>query len=159
MTFRYRLSQCLRLRIAIPWAWIIFLFTYILSQPVKAKSDKDPLHVESLNAFQVRQGVESGAMRLFDLRLPLEYALGHIPGSIHVPSASLFDLNGFWKILITRNKEVKIVVYSVDSACPKLAKLLALYLSGNVGLTFFPGGYAEWKNSDYPTNTLAVPIP
>lgn len=100
--------------------------------------------------FQLQQ---SGNALIFDARPAFFHQLGHIPGSINLPSKDCDEK------IASREAEIKaalasgktIVVYCTSLTCPD-ARTLAIHLSGfGHPSKIFSGGWDAWKDAGMPT--------
>jgi rhodanese-related sulfurtransferase len=94
---------------------------------------------------EIRQGVESGALLVVDVREPEEYARGHIPGSLLMP-LSAFDFD----LLRALDKRV---VFSCAAGVRSL-HAAEMALAAGLGINeHYRGGFYDWARAGEPVET------
>ncbi|MFB6268268.1 MAG: rhodanese-like domain-containing protein [Halodesulfurarchaeum sp.] len=98
--------------------------------------------VEEIDADSVRDWLDEDGVRLVDIREPVEYQAGHIPGSINIPMGELTDrLSDFdWDL------DIVVVVCQVGALSVQAGRLIEAYAGVDeaVRVASLAGGYADW---------------
>lgn len=97
--------------------------------------------VEELSAPALKRKLETEEVTVVDVREPIEFCLGHIPGAINIPIGELPDaLSQYdWDTDI-------VVVCPVGKLSVQTARLIESYegVPASVTVSSLEGGYDEW---------------
>jgi rhodanese-related sulfurtransferase len=80
---------------------------------------------------------------IVDVRLPSDYATGHIPGAINLPQ-------GKWHTLAALSKDRTAVVYCYSQTCKLAAAAAVEFASAGIPVVEMEGGFEAWKKSELP---------
>ncbi|MFB6153577.1 MAG: rhodanese-like domain-containing protein [Halodesulfurarchaeum sp.] len=98
--------------------------------------------VEEITADVLHSRLGDEDVRILDVREPVEFEAGHIPGSVNVPIGDLTDgLSAFdWDL----NRVV--VVCQVGALSVQAGRLIEAYeeVGDDVRVASLAGGYADW---------------
>ncbi len=105
--------------------------------------------IQEVSLAQAREMIQSGAAVL-DVREPMEYAAGHLPGAINIPRGLLeFKLAATPDIAVAGKP---VVVYCKTSGRAALATAV-LHEMGVVEAVSVAGGYDAWVEAGLPVDT------
>jgi rhodanese-related sulfurtransferase len=82
-------------------------------------------------------------MTIVDVRLPSDYAAGHIPGAINLP-------HGKWHTLAGLAKDRTAVIYCYSQTCKLAAAAAVEFASAGIPVVEMEGGYEAWLKNDLP---------
>ena len=98
--------------------------------------------VQEADAAELRQELEASGLRpgliLLDVRQPLEYQAGHLPGAVLIPVGGLGDR------LDELDPRAEIVIYCASDSRSRAAAGILLH-HGFQHVRFLPGGYRAWQ--------------
>ena len=77
------------------------------------------------------------------MRLPSDYAAGHIPGSINIPQ-------GKWHTLKGLTKERTTVIYCYSQTCKLAAAAAVEFASAGLPVVEMEGGFEAWVKNGLP---------
>jgi rhodanese-related sulfurtransferase len=80
---------------------------------------------------------------IVDVRLPSDYAAGHIPGAINLPQ-------GKWHTLAGLSKERTAVIYCYSQTCKLAAAAAVEFASAGIPVVEMEGGFEAWVKSELP---------
>jgi rhodanese-related sulfurtransferase len=80
---------------------------------------------------------------IVDVRLPTDYAKGHIPGAINLPKGKWHTLNG-----VRRDRPA--VVYCYSQTCKLAAAAAMEFASHGINVLEMEGGYPAWTDLGLP---------
>ena len=110
------------------------------------------LAVGEVSKERLRVVLDTGTAILIDARGESEFAEGHLPGALNIPYENLFDHTATLDYEVPRDATV--IVYCTSVTCDlgdKLARELRLMDYERVVL--YRGGWDEWSEAGYPTET------
>jgi TolB-like protein/class 3 adenylate cyclase/rhodanese-related sulfurtransferase len=86
-----------------------------------------------------------------DVRAPLDYANGHVPGAINLSLVTDLSKENLAKV---GNKQADVAFYCHGKHCPYSAYASAKAVAwGYTNIIYFAGGFPEWQDADYPVET------
>ncbi len=94
---------------------------------------------------EVRAAAPDGPLALLDVRSPVEWAAGHLPGSSNIPIADLGER------LAEVPRDRLVVVHCQSGSRAAIAASL-LRARGVADVRVFSGGFAEWSAAGYPVD-------
>ena len=104
----------------------------------KAKVEFSTGPVELKHMLDVNEEIN-----IIDVRYPGDYAMGHIPGSINLPSDQ-------WDKLDCLSQDKTNIIYCYSGVC-HMAASAALHFAGyGYPVMELDGGFEEWKNLEFP---------
>jgi hydroxyacylglutathione hydrolase len=98
-----------------------------------------------IDATEVRSAPPDGRLALLDVRSPMEWAAGHLPGSSNIPVADLEQR------LAEIPRDRPLVVHCHSGSRAAIAASL-LRARGMPDVRVFSGGFAEWTRTGYPVD-------
>ena len=102
---------------------------------------------ENVDLAAVKRGLEDELLLIVDVREPLEFAAGHIPGSLLMPMSS-FDPAALPRV------EGKQVILSCQAGVRSLNALRLAAAGGRADVhAHFGGGFAAWRGAGEPVAT------
>lgn len=127
-------------------AGLAFGFNILRPKPFTSFSELTALQVEELVEIgtpEMVKAYDSGAVIVIDARSDMDFAMGHIPGAINIPSWAIGDE------LITMTSLVEsgrpIIVYCDGFSCGKsLIVAKKLLEKGFKGISIYPEGLDGW---------------
>ena len=117
--------------------WIIAMLVEMASVAAFAATPRIPL--DELRALQLNKA----ALELVDVRMPDDFAKGHIQGARNVPQGEIGT--GVW------DREKQVIVYCTEDPCPmsdRAAERLAGL--GYAKVSILAEGFAAWAPKGYP---------
>jgi len=111
----------------------------LVDQYLTVKDALEPLPREELLS-RVREGL----VTVIDVRPPLEYAAGHVPGAVNVP------LNELEQYLHGLDKAQEIVAYCRGPHCVLAFDAVAKLRQNGLKARRLEDGYPEWKSAGLP---------
>jgi rhodanese-related sulfurtransferase len=104
----------------------------------------------------LRQYVDAHAALVLDAREPSEYAAGHIPGAVNLPYDQVAGNLQRLEQLDTAGRPV--VVYCGGGSCEmSLSLAWDLVTAGQTRVAVYKGGYPDWTDAGFPTETGTAP--
>ena len=94
----------------------------------------------------LKQGLDSGAIVVVDVREPHEFAAGHIPGAVLMP-LSAFDAGGLDAYADRR------IVFSCAAGVRSMHALAMAQAAGLSLHEHYRGGFRDWTMSGEPVET------
>lgn len=107
-------------------------------------------HLDSLNQTSIitktglQKIITNQNLRLYDLRSPVEFAKGHLPGAIPLPS----PLVGQFSQTLPENHETPLVFYGDDNYLNYAAFIKASSFGYN-NVRIYAAGFADWNTTEY----------
>ena len=86
---------------------------------------------------------------IVDVRLPSDYAAGHVPGSINLP-------NGKWHTLAGVARDRTAVIYCYSQTCKLAAAAAVEFASAGVAVMEMEGGFEAWLKNALPVEKAAA---
>ncbi|MET0659609.1 MAG: rhodanese-like domain-containing protein [Steroidobacteraceae bacterium] len=83
---------------------------------------------------------------IVDVRLPSDYAKGHIPGAINLPQ-------GKWHTLTGLSKDRTAVIYCYSQTCKLAAAAAVEFASAGIAVVEMEGGFEAWQKNELPVET------
>ena len=84
-----------------------------------------------------------------DVRAPVDYGNGHVPGAINLSLVTDFSREALEKTLASKDSEV--TFYCHGKHCPYSAYASAKAVAwGYKRIFYFAGGFPEWQEAGYP---------
>ncbi len=80
---------------------------------------------------------------IMDVRLPSDFAAGHIPGAVNLPQ-------GKWHTLAGLTKDRTAVVYCYSQTCKLAAAAAVEFASAGFPVVEMEGGFEAWVKSELP---------
>ena len=114
-----------------------------------------------ITAAEARQLIDKGTP-VYDVRVPEEFEIAHIPGSISVPYGEAsakevgFDASDdkFALNKLPKDKNAAFMMYCDGTICWKSYKSAVMAIqAGYKNVIWFRGGFPEWKEAGLPTET------
>ena len=100
--------------------------------------------MEPIPRDELMQRAKEGLVTVLDVRPPVEYAAGHLPGAVSVPVAELK------KYLTQLDPEQEIVAYCRGPYCVLAFDAVKLLRSKGFRIRRLQDGYPEWKSAGLP---------
>jgi len=116
--------------------------------PIKVR--QLPASTTLLNAKQAKAAFECEHNIFLDGRDSLDFAQGHIPGAINIP---LHEAAADSSLLDGLPKNKRIVVYCSSSRCNVAGRLAHMLEEKGYTVYEFTGGYAEWVDHGWKTES------
>ncbi len=82
-------------------------------------------------------------INIVDVRMPVDYAAGHISGAINLPREN-------WNTLMGLRKDKTNVVYCYSEVCHLAAAASQEFAAHGFSVMELEGGFAEWKRCNLP---------
>jgi rhodanese-related sulfurtransferase len=89
------------------------------------------------------------AISVVDVRLPSDFAAGHIPGAINLPQ-------GKWHTLAGLSKDRTAVIYCYSQTCKLAAAAAVEFASAGIAVVEMEGGFEAWQKSNLPIEKLGA---
>ena len=146
----------------IAWQMILLLsIGALLGLTINAVSN-DPLPLKRppkpvgewpiLNAEEVFERIEEGLGLVIDAREEKEFKLGHLPGALNLPAITFGET--FEEIGGSLPLDLPLIVYCQGGACDESDTVLRhLKTLEFENLSQYIGGWLDWKEKEYPTET------
>jgi TolB-like protein/class 3 adenylate cyclase/rhodanese-related sulfurtransferase/tetratricopeptide (TPR) repeat protein len=91
---------------------------------------------------------------IVDVRAPLDYANGHVPGAVNLSLVTDLSKENLAKVA---DKEAEVAFYCHGKHCPYSAYASAKAVAwGYTHIFYFAGGFPEWQDADYPVEAAPV---
>jgi len=103
---------------------------------------KDEL--EPVPRDELMQRVKQGLVTVIDVRPPLEFAAGHVPGALNIATAELE------KYLQTLDPQQEVVAYCRGAHCILSFDAVQILREKGVKASRLEEGFPEWKSAGYP---------
>lgn len=101
-----------------------------------------------IDALAAKAMIDRGGAAFVDVRSPLEFARGHIPGAHNIGQVGDLSKEGISEIA---GKNDGIVFYCHGKRCPHSAFASAKALAWDLkNIYYFAGGYPAWVDAGYP---------
>jgi len=114
----------------------------LVSTYLTSKDSMEPIPREELI-----QRAKEGSVTVLDVRPPVEYAAGHLPGAVNIPLTELK------KHLGELNPEHEIVAYCRGPYCVLAFEAVKLLRVKGFNIRRLQDGYPEWKNAGLPVES------
>ncbi|MCP2256398.1 transcriptional regulator, ArsR family [Streptoalloteichus tenebrarius] len=98
----------------------------------------DPAEMEPVTVEQLRERLDDPDLVVLDIRSPEEYAAGHVPGAVSLPSGELRDK------LAELPRDAKIVAYCQGPYCVASPKAVQLLRELGYDARPLAGGFTRW---------------
>lgn len=99
---------------------------------------------EAVPAEELIERVKTGAVIIFDVRPPDEYAAGHVPGALNVPFKDLE------KHIHKLNSKAEVIAYCRGPYCLLAYDAVAKLREKNFKARRLEDGFPEWKRRGFP---------
>jgi ArsR family transcriptional regulator len=100
--------------------------------------------LEPVTRKELREMIREGAVTVLDVRLPDEFALGHVPGAVNIP------LRALKKRLAEIKTDREIVAYCRGAYCIWSFEAVALLRARGFKVRRLEGGLPEWRAAGLP---------
>jgi rhodanese-related sulfurtransferase len=91
---------------------------------------------------------------IVDVRAPLDYANGHVPGAVNLSLVTDLSKENLAKVA---DKEAEVAFYCHGKHCPYSAYASAKAVAwGYTHIFYFAGGFPEWQDAGYPVEAAPV---
>jgi rhodanese-related sulfurtransferase len=108
--------------------------------------------VRKISLAEAKERFDTKSGTFIDARLYPLYEDGHVAGAISFPVKDYEKNKSLEKIADLKDK--KIIIYCSGKDCPDSGNLAAyLAKEGFVDIEIFEGGWPEWKEAGYPSET------
>ncbi len=114
----------------------------LVSTYLTSKDSMEPIPREELI-----QRAKEGSVTVLDVRPPVEYAAGHLPGAVNIPLTELK------KHLGELNPEHEIVAYCRGPYCVLAFEAVKQLRAKGFHVRRLQDGYPEWKNAGLPVES------
>ena len=124
---------------------------------LRKEKEMTPADTEkALENFGARLNFTTGPLELFDMirnneainvidvREPFDFALGHIPGALNLPSSA-------WDTSFVLTEDELNVVYSYSAACRLAAGASRRFAERGFDVAELEGGFERWQRHNLPT--------
>ncbi len=82
---------------------------------------------------------------IIDVRSPVDFAKGHIPGATNIPVEELYQ----WCSSYTQDDDRLLIVYCENVYCIQAIDAIRLLLDKHYKVKIYPNGLQEWKNAGF----------
>lgn len=118
---------------------------------VKNDSAAAARHFEEKMTFttgpvELERELQSGTVRVIDVRASEDFVKGHVPGSINLPQDR-------WESLEGLEKDKLNVVLCYSAVCHLGAKAALVFANNGYSVMEMDGGFQGWKDNQLPIET------